>query len=119
MSSEIDEKFETEVAGDVRVIRLPADMPPDFTAREPYRRALAKVIEEHSEKKLIINLRNAPFYDSMSVGVLVSAQWHLNKRGIQCRFCGVSEQTRWAIEATQLTKVLAVFDDEAAALDGF
>jgi len=119
MPPSIEEQFETQVVGDVRIIRMPADMPANFAEREPYRQALARFIEASTEHKLIINLRNAPFYDSMSIGVLVSAQWQLRKRGFVCRFCGISEQTRWAIAATQLTKVLDVFDDETAALNGF
>jgi anti-anti-sigma factor len=117
--SQIAEQFESQAVGDVRVIRFPKDMPPGFAEREPYRQALAQLIEASTERKLVINLQQAPFYDSMSVGVLVAAQWQLRKRGYQCRFCGVSEQTAWAIQATQLTKVLEVFADEAAAIKGF
>lgn len=119
MSSEIEQKFETHVVRDVRVIRMPANMPDGFEQREPYRRALARLIEAGSEHKLIINMNQTPFYDSMSVGVLVAANRQLRKRGIECRFCNISQQTRWAIETTQLDKVLAVFDDEAQALEGF
>lgn len=119
MTSDIEQKFEMQVVGDVRVIRMPTNLPRDFADREPYRHALACLIEASPERKLIINLRNAPYQDSMSVGVLVAAQWQLRKKGYQCRFCGISEATRWTIEATQLTKVLACFEDEAAALEKF
>ena len=117
--SDIEQQFESLAVGDVRIIRMPVDMPADFTQREPYRRALANLIEASSEHKLIINLRDAPFYDSMSMGVLVAANRQLAKRGIRCRFCNISQQTRWAIDATQLHKVLAVFDNEQAALQDF
>lgn len=117
--SDIEAQFETEAIGDVRVIRMPADMPAGFAEREPYRRTLAKLIEHSAERKLVINLREAPFYDSMSIGFLVATDKQLRDRGFQCRFCNISQQTRWAVEITQLNRVLGIYPDEEAALAGY
>ena len=88
----------------------------DVSTSSSLRNSLLGVLADQNRHGLVVNLSGVSFVDSTGVGVLVGI-WH---RVCATRGClalaAPSRQARRILETTGLTKVLPVYDTEAAAV---
>jgi anti-sigma B factor antagonist len=88
----------------------------DVSTSSSLRNSLIEVLTQENHHGLVVNLAGVSFVDSTGVGVLVGI-WH---RVCAARGClalaAPSRQARGILETTGLTKVLPVYDTEAAAV---
>ena len=88
----------------------------DVSTSSSLRNSLLGVLADENHHGLVVNLSSGSFVDSTGVGVLVGI-WH---RACAARGClalaAPSRQARRILETTGLTKVLPVYDTEAAAV---
>ncbi len=69
--------------------------------------------------KIIVNLRDVVHIDSGGIGVLVSKQASLRRRGGDLRLVNLPESTHRALAVTRLLTVLDTFDSESDAIASF
>jgi len=82
--------------------------------REQVNRLLAE-----SKQKIVLHLEKVSYIDSAGLGALVAAFRGARDRGARLKLCSLSPQVRHALEATRLTRVLEIFDNESAAAQSF
>ena len=88
----------------------------DVSTSSWLRNSLLRVISDENHHGLVVNLASVSFLDSTGVGVLVGI-WHrvCGSRGCLA-LASPSRQVRGVLETTGLTKVLPIYDTEAAAV---
>ena len=100
--------------GGVAVVKVTGEV--DVSTSSSLRNSLLRVIADENHHGLVVNLASVSFLDSTGVGVLVGI-WH---RVCATRGClalaAPSRQARRVLETTGLTKVLPIYDTEAAAV---
>jgi anti-sigma B factor antagonist len=70
-------------------------------------------------RKLLVNLRDVVHIDSGGIGVLVSKQASLRKRGGDLRLVHLPESTHRALAVTRLLTILDTFQSESEAIASF
>jgi anti-sigma B factor antagonist len=80
------------------------------------RNSLLRVIAEQNHHALVVNLASVSFLGPIGVGVLVGI-WHrvCATRG-RLALAAPSRQVRGVLETTGLTRVLPIYDTEAATV---
>lgn len=69
--------------------------------------------------KLVINLRQVKFIDSMALATLVRITKRCRQRGGDVRLYGLQQPVRVIFELTRLDRAFDLFDDEEAAIRSF
>ena len=103
--------------GDVTVLRLEGHLTLD--AQE---RSLRQVIEHLialKRTKVVLDLGRVPYIDSLGVGEIVRAYAVVVRAGGSLKLAKVGDRVHEVLRATQLTKVLAVFDSVERAAVSF
>ena len=108
--------FQVESVGDATVITLVDEDAMKFERLQSTSSELERLILASEHEKVVVDFRHIVFYNSMTLGLLVSKQTKARDAGKQLRLCNLSEQTMWAVQATQLTRLLEISDDLEAAL---
>jgi anti-sigma B factor antagonist len=67
-------------------------------------------------KPTLVDLSKVTYIASLGLGMLVSAAKHLERRGFRMVLVSPTELVRKTIETSCLDRVIAIADDEAAAL---
>lgn len=82
------------------------------------RKLLLSLLKEKRAPRVIVNLERVKYIDSAGVASLVEGL--KTSRDLKSGFAlyGLSRTTREVLELTRLIKVFAVYDNEAAALEG-
>ena len=78
--------------------------------------AKIKELAEAANKKLLINLGQTSFMNSVSLGVLIAAHSNYAKRGAQMKLCAVDKKIQNIFVVTKLSLVFDVYDNEEEAL---
>ena len=78
-----------------------------------------KELVEAGNKKLLINLGQTTFLNSVSLGVLIGAHSSYAKRGAEMKLCQVDKKIQNIFVVTKLSLVFDVYDTEAQALASF
>ena len=81
--------------------------------------AKIKELSEAGNRKLLINLGQTTFMNSVSLGVLIGGHSSYAKRGGQMKLCAVDKKIQNIFVVTKLSLVFEVFDEEAEALASF
>ncbi|HEY3155037.1 MAG TPA: STAS domain-containing protein [Candidatus Eisenbacteria bacterium] len=81
--------------------------------------AKIKELAEAGNKKLLINLGQTSFMNSVSLGVLIAAHSNYAKRGAQMKLCAVDKKIQNIFVVTKLSLVFDVYDTEEEALKSF
>ena len=81
-----------------------------------FRDGLLRVVTDENDHGLVVNLAGVNFMDSTGLGVLVGAWHRLDARRGSLALAAPSRQLRRILATTGLTKVLAVYDLEADAV---
>ena len=88
----------------------------DVSTSSALRTRLLRVITDENQHGLIVNLASVNFLDSTGISVLVGI-WHRVSAARGClALAAPSHQARRVLETTGLTRVLPIYDTEAAAL---
>lgn len=72
-----------------------------------------------AQRKVIVNLRDVVHIDSGGIGVLVSKQASLRRRGGDLRLVNLPESTHRALAVTRLLTILDTFESESDAIASF
>ena len=78
-----------------------------------------KELVEAGNKKLLINLGQTTFLNSVSLGVLIGAHSSYAKRGAEMKLCQVDKKIQNIFVVTKLSLVFDVYDSEKEALQSF
>jgi anti-sigma B factor antagonist len=78
-----------------------------------------KELTEAGNKKLLINLGNTTFMNSVSLGVLIAGHSSYAKRGAKMKLCAVDKKIQNIFVVTKLSLVFEVYDTEEESLKSF
>ena len=78
-----------------------------------------KELSDAGNKKLLINLGQTTFMNSVSLGALIAAHTSYAKRGAQLRLCAVDKKIQNIFIVTKLSLVFEVDDTEEESLKGY
>ena len=78
-----------------------------------------KELAEAGNKKLLINLGQTSFMNSVSLGVLIAGHSTYAKREAKLKLCAVDKKIQNIFVVTKLSLVFDVYDDEQEALKTF
>lgn len=81
--------------------------------------AKIRELSEAGNKKLLINLGQTTFMNSVSLGVLIAGHTNYAKRGAQLKLCSVDKKIQNIFVVTKLALVFDVYDEEPEALKTF
>src|SRR5215470_19746157 len=68
------------------------------------------------QKKILLNLGDVNYVDSITVGVLISALTSVRNQGGELKLLHLTKKVRTVLEITRLYTVFHVLDDEAEAV---
>ena len=71
------------------------------------------------QKKILLNLADVNYVDSITVGVLISALTSVRNQGGELKLLHVTKKVRAVLQITKLDTVFHVLDDETAAIAAF
>jgi anti-sigma B factor antagonist len=78
-----------------------------------------KELAEAGNKKLLINLGQTTFMNSVSLGVLIAGHSNYAKRSAKMKLCAVDKKIQNIFVVTKLSLVFDVYDSEDEALKSF
>ncbi len=81
--------------------------------------AKIKELSEAGNRKLLINLGQTTFMNSVSLGVLIGGHSSYAKRDAQMKLCAVDKKIQNIFVVTKLSLVFDVYETEAQALASF
>jgi anti-sigma B factor antagonist len=81
--------------------------------------AKIKELAEAGNRKLLINLGQTTFMNSVSLGVLIAGHSNYAKRDAKLKLCAVDKKIQSIFVVTKLSLVFEVFDEEAEAVASF
>jgi len=81
--------------------------------------AKIKELSEAGNRKMLINLGQTTFMNSVSLGVLIGGHSSYAKRDAQMKLCAVDKKIQNIFVVTKLSLVFDVYETEAQALASF
>lgn len=78
-----------------------------------------KELAEAGNQKLLINLGQTTFMNSVSLGVLIAGHSNYAKRGAKLKLCAVDKKIQNIFVVTKLSLVFEVYDEAEGALKSF
>ncbi len=81
--------------------------------------AKIRELAEAGNRKLLINLGNTTFMNSVSLGVLIAGHSNYAKRDARMKLCAVDKKIQNIFVVTKLSLVFEVYDTEEEALKSF
>jgi anti-sigma B factor antagonist len=98
----------------VAVVKVAGEV--DVSTSSSLRTGLLRVIADENHHGLVVNLASVRFLDSTGIGVLVGIWHRVCATQGRLALAAPSRQVHGVLETTGLTKVLPIFDTEAAAI---
>ena len=80
------------------------------------RGVLLELLQNHSPKKLVLNLSQVPYMDSSAIAVLVEALQRIRKAGGRIFLTDLQPRVKGLLEIARLDSIFIVCKDEADAL---
>ena len=71
------------------------------------------------KKKIVLNMANIRYIDSMGLGTLVAAHVSAKTQGASVRLCHLGQKFHDVLQVTKLLTVFDVYDTQAAAVNSF
>ena len=71
------------------------------------------------QKKILLNLADVNYVDSITVGVLISALSSVRNQGGELKLLHLTKKVRTVLEITKLDTVFHILDDETEAIAAF
>jgi anti-anti-sigma factor len=110
-------KIRTREVGNVLVVALEGEV---LLGRESVlMRDAVRTELDAGRKFVLLNLAQVSFMDSSGVGVLVEIKAHTLHSGGDIRLCNCPDLVTKLLYRLALIKILAVYESEEAALDGW
>jgi anti-sigma B factor antagonist len=81
--------------------------------------AKIRELSEAGNKKLLINLGQTTFMNSVSLGTLISGHTNYAKRGAQLKLCSVDKKIQNIFVVTRLSLVFETYETEEEAIKSF
>ena len=81
--------------------------------------AKIKELAEAGNRKLLINLGQTTFMNSVSLGVLIAGHANYSKLDAKLKLCAVDKKIQSIFVVTKLSLVFEVYDEEAEAIASF
>lgn len=106
--------FEMELVRKALIVRLKGEL--DHHSAETVKAKLEEAIERGGFHDLVMSLKDLSFMDSSGLGVLIGRYKQITARGGKMVVCDVHPSIYRLFELSGLFKILAVHDDERAAL---
>lgn len=103
--------------GDVTILDLKGKLRVGGNTVALHRSLRTLVIE--GKKLIILNLAGVTYIDSCGLGELVASQVSVENKSGQLKLVGLTEPLNELFEATRLTAVFDIHEDEADALEHF
>ena len=103
-----------QLAAGVAVVTVTGEV--DVATCELLRDGLLRVVTDETDRGLVVNLAGVNFIDSAGLGVLVGVWHRLGARRGSLALAAPSRQIQRILATTGLTKMLAVYDHEADAV---
>lgn len=88
----------------------------DVATCDQLRAGLLRVVTDETDRGLVVNLAGVRFIDSTGIGVLAGVWHRFDARPGSLALAAPSRQVRHILDTTGLTKVFAVYDLEAEAV---
>ncbi|MDX1931436.1 MAG: STAS domain-containing protein [Capsulimonadales bacterium] len=107
---------QTEVTGDIVVVRLPLEKL-DLSTTSDFKQMMLAVTAEY--KKAILDLSSISFVDSSGLGALLSVLRELTGVGGDLKLCCVQKRVRVMFELVRMHRVLTIYDTVPQALASF
>ena len=82
------------------------------------RNTFTKLLQD-GEKKILVDFEKVGFIDSSGLAVLIEVVQRLQKVNGQLRLCNVNREIRGIFEIVKIHKLVNIYDDRSAALEGF
>lgn len=67
-------------------------------------------------RRIVLNLWHVSYIDSVGIGEIVRSYLHMTRQGGSLGVCGVGPRVAELLHATQLDRVLPIFDSEGEAV---
>jgi anti-anti-sigma factor len=80
---------------------------------------LVKSQLEQGRRDILLNFENVEFIDSFGVGEILASYISTHNLGGKLKLVRISKKLYLIFQVTMLTRVLEIYDDEAAALKSF
>ncbi len=77
------------------------------------------VLADHGHVRVVLNLQNIAYVDSVGIGEIIRAYMRLTRGGGALKLCAVAPRIGEVLEATNLNSVVAVYGSEEEALRSF
>lgn len=108
----------TETIGGVTVLRLHDPAMFQFERISSTTELFDAFLSESPTDKLLINFGQIEFFNSMSLGLIVSFGKKAERRRRSVSLCNLHPRTIWSILATRLNTIVDIYHDEVLALEG-
>ena len=79
----------------------------------------ARQLAQQGRVKIVLNLAQVPYVDSIGVAEIIRVHMILCNRGGRLKLLNVPERVHHLLKITGLVSILELHDSEAAAIDGF
>jgi anti-sigma B factor antagonist len=109
-------EIELEGTDDIAVLKLSGQID-NYTAEE-----IKKIIQSHIDKgcfKIIADLTNIDYLDSMGLSVFINAKTRLGKHTGDIRIVGLKAKAKEVFELAGLVDLFNLFDSREQAFEGF
>jgi anti-sigma B factor antagonist len=82
-------------------------------------RETVKGLMAAGKKKVVLNMSNVTYIDSVGLGILVATYVSAKTQGASIRLCALGHKFREVLQITRLLTIFDVYDTQAAAVGSF
>ena len=111
--------LETQVTGDITVVRFRAPRVTNPLEIEELGRQLYQALEPKSGSKLVIDFASVEFLSSATLGKLISLNRKVKNSKSALRLCNLRPEMRETFHFSNLERVFDIREDLAAAIASF
>jgi anti-anti-sigma factor len=104
-------------AGDVTVIRFTGET--ELTGKSSELDALVQLVDKRGDTKVLIDLEKVSRIDSAGLGMLMRCYTHTIRKSGMLKLLQPAPQVKKVLSITKMDSVIAVFEEETAALHSF
>ena len=116
MSATMESLIDLTRNGDTTIVHLKRTTLMDDLVVQALHSHLIQGVEHGHYRKLILNLTHLKFISSSALGMLVGIRMLIEEHGGQLRVFGLNKVMRDLFDISNLTSMLGVHDNEAAAI---
>jgi len=115
----MSDAYDIEIIDEVAVLHLRDAALMEFDSIQSTSSLIDKFITESDTDKLVVDCGQIEFYNSLSLGLVVSKSAKARDLGKTLKYCNLNPQSMWAIQASRLHTILDICYDLKQALDDF